>query len=112
MSLSRITLGVSSALAKVVVPVLAAGLVIPAFAQEADQQTRQQIEVQMKWIEAVNKGDVDALSTLYTPSTIGVDGFGRSMGINVELLQVVHKKGIALSAPIDGVRHSREGKQR
>ena len=47
MSLSRITLGVSSALAKVGVPVL---LVNPAFAQEADQQTRQQIEVvQMKW---------------------------------------------------------------
>jgi hypothetical protein len=42
MSLSRTTLGVFSALAKVVVPVLVAGLVIPAFAQEADQQTRQQ----------------------------------------------------------------------
>jgi ketosteroid isomerase-like protein len=110
MALSRITLGVSSALAKVVVPVLAAGLVIPAFAQEADQQTRQQIEaVQMKWVEAVNKGDVDALSTLYTPSTIGVDAFGRSMGINVELLQVVHKKGIALSAPIDGVQTLKGG---
>lgn len=59
--MSSMTLGVSSALTKVVVPVLAAGLVIPEFAQEADQQTRQQIEaVQMKWVEAVNTGDVDA----------------------------------------------------
>jgi len=108
--MSRITLGVSSALAKVVAPVLAACLVIPAFAQEADQQTRQQIEaVQMKWVEAVNKGDVDAFSTLYTPSTIGVDAFGRSIGVNVELLQAVHKRGIALSAPVDGVQTLKGG---
>jgi hypothetical protein len=49
------------------------------------------------------------LSTLYTPSTVGVDAFGRSMGINVELLQVVHKKGIALTAPIDGVQTLKGG---
>lgn len=40
---------------------LAAGLTTSASAQEADQQMRQQIEiVHMKWLEALNKGDVDA----------------------------------------------------
>jgi hypothetical protein len=34
--------------------ILAVVLVVPAFAQEADQQTRQQIEaVHMKWLEAL-----------------------------------------------------------
>ncbi len=77
-----------------IAPVLAVGLVMPAFAQEADQQTRQQVEaVHQKWVEALNKGDADAASALYTPNTIGVDAFGRTMGANQELLQALHKRG-------------------
>ncbi len=88
-----------------IAPVLAVGLVMPAFAQEADQQTRQQVEaVHQKWVEALNKGDADAASALYTPNTIGVDAFGRTMGANQELLQALHKRGITLSEPVDGVQ--------
>jgi hypothetical protein len=44
---------------------LVACLVMPAFAQEADQQMRQQVEaVHMKWLEALNKGDVDARAAI------------------------------------------------
>ena len=94
----------------VIAPILAAALVMPAFAQEADQQTRQQIEaVHQRWLEAVNKGDVDAASALYAPSSIGVDAFGRTIGANRELLQALHKRGITLSEPVDGVQALKDG---
>ena len=93
-----------------VVPALAAGLVMPAAAQEADQQMRQQIEaVHMKWVDALNKGDVDTFSTLLTPSTISVDAFGMSKGVDVERLKAILKKGITLSFPIDGVQALKGG---
>jgi len=96
--------------AKFVVPILAASLVVPAVAQEADQQTRQQIEAaHMKWLEALNQGDVDAISMVYTPSTVQIDAFGRTMGVNSEFVQALHKKGITLSMPIDGVRALKGG---
>jgi ketosteroid isomerase-like protein len=89
---------------------LAACSVMPAFAQEADQQMRQQIEaVHMKWLEALNKGDVDAFSTRYTPATVQIDAFGRTVGVNAEFVQGVHKKGIVLSMPIDGVQALKGG---
>ena len=88
-----------------VVPALAVGLAMPAKAQEVDQQSRQQIEaVHAKFVEALNKGDVDAVSTVYTPSTIQIDAFGRTMGVNPGFVQAVHKKGIILSMPVDGVQ--------
>ena len=40
-------------------PIMTAALIMPALAEEADQQIRQQIEaVHMKWQDALNKGDV------------------------------------------------------
>jgi len=91
-------------------PVFAIVLVMPAFAQEADQQTRQQIEaVHQKWVDAVNKGDADAATALSTSSHIGVDAFGRTIGPNPELLQALHKRGITLSEPADGVQMLKGG---
>jgi ketosteroid isomerase-like protein len=88
----------------------AACLVMPAVAQEDDQQMRQQVEaVHMKWLEALNNGDVDALSTTYTPATIQIDAFGRTVGVNAEFVQGVHKKGIVVSMPIDGVQALKGG---
>jgi ketosteroid isomerase-like protein len=96
--------------AKFVVPVLAASLVMPAAAQEADQQTRQQIEAaHVKWLEALNQGDVGAISMVYTPSTVQIDAFGRTIGVNSEFVQSLHKKGITLSMPIDGIRALKGG---
>jgi ketosteroid isomerase-like protein len=83
---------------------------MPAFAQETDQQIRQQIEaVHMKWLEALNKGDVDAFSTTYTPATVQIDAFGRTVGVNAAFVQGVHKKGIVLSMPIDEVQALKGG---
>ena len=94
-----------------IVPVLVASLMADqVIAQEVDQQTRQQIEaVHMKWVDAINKGDLDVFSSLYTPTTIGVDAFGRQMGVNAELLQGLHKNGITLSMPVEGVQALRGG---
>ena len=38
---------------------------------------------------------------------IGVDAFGRTIGPNPELLQALHKRGITLSEPADGVQSQR-----
>ena len=40
---------------------------------------------------------------------IGVDAFGRTIGPNPELLQVLHKRGITLSEPADGVQMLKGG---
>src|SRR4029077_8624837 len=73
-------------------------------------QMRQQIEaVHMKWLEALNEGDVDAFSTTYTPATVQIDAFGRTVGVNAEFVQGVQKKGIVLSMPIDGVQALKGG---
>ena len=89
---------------------LAIGLA-PAFAQEVDQQTRQQIEaIHTKWVEAINKGDVDTLSEIGTPDTLVIDAFGRSIGPpNPEIAQMIQKKGITASFPIDGVQPIKGG---
>lgn len=95
---------------KFLVPIMAAGLIMPALAQEADQQMRQQIEaVHMKWLEALNKGDVEAFSTTYTPATVQIDAFGRTIGANAEFVKALNKKGITLSMPIDRVEPLKGG---
>ena len=92
------------------VPALAVSLAMPAAAQEVDQQTRQQIEaVHTKLVEALNKGDVDAVATVYTPRTVQVDAFGRTLGVDPEFVQALHKKGITLSMPVDGVQALKGG---
>ena len=58
----------------------------------------------MKWLEALNKDDVDPVSTVYTPSTVQIDAFGRAMSVNPKSVQAVHKKGIILTTPIDGAQ--------
>jgi hypothetical protein len=96
---------------KFALPVLAASLVMPAIAQEADPQTRQQIEtVHAKWLEGLNKGDVDAVSAAYTPSTVQIDAFGRMIGVSAEFVQGLHRKGTTLSMPIEGVRALKGGR--
>jgi hypothetical protein len=65
---------------KFLVPVMTAGLIMPVLAEEADQRARQQIEaVHMRWLEALNKGDVEAFSTTYTSVTVQIDAFGRTV---------------------------------
>lgn len=95
---------------KLLVPVLAAALITPALAEEANQQMAQQIEaVHMRWLEALNKGDVEAFSSTYTPATVQIDAFGRTVGVNAEFVKTLNKKGITLSMPIDRVEALKGG---
>lgn len=95
---------------KLLVPILAVGFIAPALAEEADQQLRQQIEaVHMKWLEALNKGDVEAFSSTYTPATVQIDAFGRTVGVNAEFVKALNKKGITLNMPIDRIEALRGG---
>jgi ketosteroid isomerase-like protein len=95
---------------KFLVPVMAAGLIMPVLAEEADQRARQQIEaVHMRWLEALNKGDVEAFSTTYTSATVQIDAFGRTVGVNAEFVKALNKKGITLTMPIDRVEALKGG---
>ena len=90
--------------------VLFGGLATPASAEDIDQQTREQIEaVHMKWLDAINKGDVDALSTTVSPQTVQIDVFGRQNGVSAGFVQSQHRMGIVLSMPIEGVRALKGG---
>ena len=87
-----------------------AGLIVPLAAQESEFQARREIEaVHAQWVETLNKGDVDAFARTYTPETVQIDAFGRTTGVNAEFLQVLQKKGIVLSMPIEGIRLLRGG---
>jgi hypothetical protein len=93
-----------------IVAALAAGLVMPAAAQEADQQMRQQIEAaHMKWVDALNKGDPDIVSTLIAPNSIAIDAFGMRVGVNTERTHAILKKGVTVSFPIDGIQALKGG---
>jgi ketosteroid isomerase-like protein len=95
---------------KFVVLVVATCLTVPALAEEAAQEVRQQIEaVHMKWLDALNKGDVETVATVYTPTTVQIDAFGRTLGVNPEFVQGLHKKGITLAMPIDSVQALKAG---
>jgi ketosteroid isomerase-like protein len=83
---------------------------MPAAAQEADQEMRQQIEaVHMKWVDALNKGDPDTVSAFITPNSIAIDAFGMRVGVNTERTQGILKKGVTVSFPIDGIQALKGG---
>jgi ketosteroid isomerase-like protein len=65
--------------------------------------------VHMKWVEAINTGDVDAVSKLYEPTAIGIDAFGRQLGVDAKFVQALHSKGITVSFPIDSVQALKGG---
>jgi hypothetical protein len=95
----------------VLAPVLSIGLIAPALAQELDQQTRQQIEaIHTKWIDAINSGDAKTVMALSAPNVISIDAFGRTMPSRIaELVEMVHKKGVMLSFPIEGIEPIKDG---
>ena len=95
----------------VLAPVLSIGLIAPALAQEVDQQTRKQIEaVHTKWIEAINNGDARTVLALSAPNVISIDAFGRTTPSRIaELVEMVHKKGVTLSFPIEGIEPIKDG---
>jgi ketosteroid isomerase-like protein len=95
----------------IVVPVLAIGLALPAVAQTADQQIRQQVEsVHKKWVEAVNKGDAQSFAAVIAPNAISIDAFGKGKGPpSEEFIQGIRKRGISLSTTIDEVQSLQGG---
>jgi ketosteroid isomerase-like protein len=95
----------------VLTPLLSIGLIASALAQEVEQQTRQQIEAaHTKWIDAINSGDANTVLSLSAPNVISIDAFGRTMPSRIaELIEMVHKKGIMLSFPIEGIELIKDG---
>jgi len=89
-----------------IVPVTAFALVVPAFAQQTDAQTRSQIEaVVMKWVDALNKGDGQAEAALETSDAFAINPFGKITGSQIaENAAKVHKLGLTLTVRVDDIQ--------
>ncbi len=93
----------------VTVPALAVVLAVPASAQQTgavDQQTRQQVEaLVMKWTDAVNKGDGQALAALFGLNLINITPNGKSTtAAQIQNdIEPVHKRGLTLTPKVDDV---------
>ena len=76
----------------VIAPAMALALAVPALAQQTDAQTRSQVEaVVMKWVDSLNKGDVQARAALQTADAFDITPFGKYTGPQIaELMERVH----------------------
>jgi len=89
--------------------VLAIAFAVPAFAQQTnavDPQMRQQVEaVVMKYVDAINNGDGQAVAALYGANPISIDPRGKSTtAAQIQnTIEAVHKRGLTLAAKVDDV---------
>jgi uncharacterized protein (TIGR02246 family) len=92
-----------------ILPVLAIGLALPAFAQQTnavDQQTRQAVEaIVAKYVDAMNKGDGQALAALYAPNPIIITPRGKDTTRSQiqNWVETTHKMGLTVTAKVDDV---------
>ena len=89
------------------IPVLGVSLAVPAWAQQTvDQQTRQQVEaVVANYVDAINKGEGQAVAALLAPNPISITPSGkRTSGEQVQSeIEAVHKRGLNLTYTVDQV---------
>lgn len=89
--------------------VLAIAFAVPAFGQQTntvDQQTRQQVEaIVMKYMDAINTGDGQALTALYGSNPISITPGGKATTVAQiqNEIETVHKRGLTLTAQVDDV---------
>jgi ketosteroid isomerase-like protein len=90
----------------VIASVMASALAAPALAQQTDAQTRSQVEaVVMKWVDSLNRGDVQARAALQTADAFDITPFGKHTGPQIaELMERVHKLGLTLTVRVDDVQ--------
>ena len=92
-----------------ILPVLAIGLAVPAFAQQTnavDQQTRQAVEaIVAKYVDAMNNGDGQALAALYVPNPTIITPRGKdTTRAQIEIgVETTHKMGLTVTAKVDDV---------
>jgi hypothetical protein len=89
-----------------IVPGIAFLFTGPAFAQQTDAQTRNQVEaVIMKSIDSLNKGDGRSGAELQTADAVRITPFGKFTGAQIlENTEKMHKLGLALTVRIDDVQ--------
>lgn len=90
----------------IIASIMAFALAVPAFAQQTDAQTRSQIEaVVTKWVDSLNKGDVQARPALQTADAIDITPFGRYTGSQIaENMEKVYSMGLTLTVRADDIQ--------
>jgi ketosteroid isomerase-like protein len=91
-----------------IIAALAIVFATPAYAQPTtvDQKTRQQAEaIVAQYVDALSKGDGQALTSIYGQNPIDITPFGKntSMAQIQNEAQEVHKRGLTLTAKADHV---------
>ena len=85
---------------------IALAFAAPVHAQQVDQQTRQQVEsIVVQFVDALNKGDDQAIAAQFSPNLIAIGP--RSKATTIAQLQAaikaVHQRGLAITATVDEI---------
>ena len=85
---------------------IALAFAAPVHAQQVDQQTRQQVEsIVVQFVDALNKGDDQAIAAQFSPNLIAIGP--RSKATTIAQLQgvvkAVHERGLAITATVDEI---------
>lgn len=82
-----------------------------AKAQQADNQTKQAIEaIVAKWTQAINQGDSQTASSVFTSDGFEMSVYGKAAGAQMgEQTKKVHEMGIDLTSKVDDVHSLASG---
>ena len=99
-------------------PVLAVSLVAlvalavapVAKADDAAEQKAAVESVVNQWVDAINKGDPKAATSLFMPDGVTIDLFGKHpVGSDTDLLPKLHAQGLKITNMVDDVRSLASG---
>ena len=78
----------------------------PVHAQQIDQQTRQQVgSIVVQFVDALNKGDDQAIAAQFSPNLIVIGPRSKATTIAQlqDVIRAVHQRGLAITATVDEI---------
>ena len=88
------------------IALIALAFAAPVHAQQVDQQTRQQVgSIVVQFVDALNKGDVQAIAAQFSPNLIVIGPRSKATTIAQlqDVIKAVHERGLAITATVDDI---------
>ena len=85
---------------------IALAFAAPVHAQQIDQQTRQQVDsILVKFVDALNNGDGQAIAAQFSPNLIVIGPRSKATTIAQleDVIKAVHQRGLAITATVDDI---------
>ena len=85
---------------------IALAFAAPVHAQQIDQQTRQQVKsIVVQFVDALNKGDDQAIAAQFSPNLIAIGPRSKATTIAQlqDVIKAVHQRGLAITATVDDI---------